>query len=369
MRLNSIWVGILLSLVILLVAACAPKPVAPPSAEKTDELYATFLGDEACQSCHESEFISHQKTRHHTTFKEATQTALGSLTPAAGEVAGGISFKIVKDRLVVAATIPGKSERQEVPLSFALGSGKTGMTYLALLKNGSAEINQSYFPTQKQWHTTPGQQAFRAGRAGRPYTESQTRHCLNCHVVTLPRATLLPEKKFYGVGCESCHGAGSRHVSLMQKAIIDKTKLRESGLFHFSGAGGKEINDLCGRCHRTIEDIQKPEGENMPSTNRFQPYGLSLSKCFINSNDTLTCITCHNPHADATTNSKSYEMVCLSCHNGTGRGTEVKKKCPVNSTEKCIECHMPTRPVFPGSPLPNQMADHFIRVYKKSKSL
>jgi hypothetical protein len=102
------------------------------------------------------------------------------------------------------------------------------------------------------------------------------------------------------------------------------------------------------------------------STNRFQPYGLSLSKCFIKSNNKLTCSTCHSPHQDVEVNPKHYEAVCVDCHRGA---SQQKPACPVNPKEKCISCHMPNRPVFPNTTLPTQMADHFIRIYKNTQAL
>jgi hypothetical protein len=363
-------------IILLLFAACIPKNTPQNTSQavqkSVNELYAQFVGDDACQKCHQAEFFSHSKTHHKQTLHEATMTALGDLAPSVGEVSAGIAFGVEQERFFVSASVPSSGEKvqRKVPLSLVLGSGKTGMTFLAFLSQGvrqnigSAEINQSYFPQQKAWHTTPGQQGFHAGRAGRTYSEEGTRHCLNCHVVTLPLNNIVPEKRFFGVGCESCHGAGSRHISLMQQASLTKVKPTTMGLFHFTGAGGKEINTLCGRCHRTAADVATLGPNDQQSTNRFQPFGLSLSKCFIQSNNALTCITCHNPHEDAKTDSKSYEPACLSCHSGKSAD---KKACPVNPKEKCIGCHMPTRPVFPGSPLPNAMADHFIRVYKKLK--
>ena len=93
-------------------------------------------------------------------------------------------------------------------------------------------------------------------------------------------------------------------------------------------------------------------------TNRFQPFGLAKSKCFKASADKLTCVTCHDPHADAATDAKSYEQTCISCH------TAPKKACPVNATEKCISCHMPAVPAFSGVQFSVHIADHFIRVWK-----
>ena len=101
---------------------------------------------------------------------------------------------------------------------------------------------------------------------------------------------------------------------------------------------------------------------------RFQAFGLERSRCFRESQDRLTCVTCHNPHTDVVTDEKAYTAACLRCHSRPQTGSAPRpvqaKPCPVNPSEKCVACHMPKRrePVFPGSP--RRVADHFIRIYR-----
>lgn len=338
---------LLFPLILLAMVACAPEKK-PSVALPPEANFAVYVGNATCQPCHAAEFESHQKTRHMSTLHDATFAALGPLAPALGAIPGGLTLVQEGEKLAVTLAITKKT----IPLELVLGSGKTGMTFLALFEAGSAESYQSYFPIQKTWHTTPGQQGLAPGGLGRPYDESTTRHCLGCHTSTLPTGALKPEPKFYGVGCESCHGPGSRHVAAKQQGrLTDDSRLRQ-----FDAKSGAAVNELCGRCHRTAAELATMDPRERDSTQRFQPFGLSLSKCFKESKDKLTCLTCHNPHEDASTDTKHYEAVCLSCHAAP------KKGCPVNPKEKCVSCHMPTRPIFPGSPLPNAMADHLIKI-------
>ena len=115
------------------------------------------------------------------------------------------------------------------------------------------------------------------------------------------------------------------------------------------------------------QDAVKMGTEQEHMTNRFQAFGLTRSRCFQESRDKLSCVTCHNPHADAATDRRAYEKVCLSCHSGAPptAKTEQGKICPVNRTSGCVECHMPTRPVFRSSIAPVTMAEHLIGIYKK----
>jgi hypothetical protein len=353
-------VRIFLPLLILWLAACGPKSTVAPRAEKkTVEVpaKATFVGDEACKPCHAAEFTSHRAGRHKLSLFDTTKSALGTMTPPEGETASNFALQSIEDQLTVMIRLPQQTERNEVPLSLAIGSGKSGMTYMIFGKSLSAVLGQSYFPSEKKWHATPGQEDVPKNQPGGIYNTEKTRECLRCHVVTLPPNSMVPEKRFYGIGCESCHGEGSRHVALMQ----NQSKSANIGLRSLIGMGGKEMNALCGRCHQTTEMVLKMDKKYQKSTNRFQPYGLSLSKCFLKSNNALTCSTCHNPHQNAETDPKHYEAVCVDCHSGVSKA---KKACPVNPREKCVSCHMPSRAVFPNTAVTTQMADHFIRIYK-----
>ena len=303
--------------------------------------------------CHEAEFQSHSGSRHAQTLRDATLADLGPLAPAPD----GKSLSVEEGRLVAEAPISAGTGVRRTPLQLALGSGKTGITFMALFDATSAEIRRSYFPKENAWYVTPGQDDAEPGRNGRIYTAEATRQCLSCHAVALPLESLAPERRFYGVGCESCHGAGAEHISAMQAGKPSRERAMES----LKTLGGKAVNALCGRCHRTAEDVAGMGATATRNTVRFQPYGLSRSRCFKASEDKLTCITCHDPHADASTDLKTYERACLTCHSAGSGG----KPCPVNPAEKCVGCHMPTRPIFTRSKIPIEMADHFIRIYPR----
>jgi Cytochrome c3 len=291
------------------------------------------------------------------TLREGSVSALGVLAPPEGKIPNGGTITWDQGQLVIEAPNKDTGAPVPVPIDLVLGSGKTGMTYLALHDQGSVEIRQSFFPAQKKYHITPGQEEFEAKVIGQTHTVPDALRCVGCHSVVVPSAALIPEQRFFGVGCESCHGSGAEHVAAMEH----KDKSKGLQITVLRGAGGARLNVTCGKCHRTPAKVETMDALAKQATNRFQPYGLSLSQCFKKSQDKLSCVTCHNPHQDASTDHRTYEKTCLRCHSAP------QKVCPVNPTEKCVSCHMPTKPVFPGTSFPIKMADHFIRIYKKGK--
>jgi hypothetical protein len=96
---------------------------------------------------------------------------------------------------------------------------------------------------------------------------------------------------------------------------------------------------LCGQCHRHPE-TGKPEmiRRDNPEIVRYQPVGLMQSKCYRGSRGALSCVTCHDPHARASTDQATYEAACLACHRNPSQAT-----CPVSPRAGCIGCHMPRR--------------------------
>src|SRR5438874_4092766 len=126
----------------------------------------------------------------------------------------------------------------------------------------------------KRWFVTPGQEQISSRSLGNMTRGEPARQCLGCHTVTLPVSGLMPEKKFMGVGCESCHGAGGAHVAAMMAGSTGDLHMQRLG-----GLGGAEVNQLCGRCHRTEQAvIEKNLSRN--HTDLFQAHGISQSRCF-----------------------------------------------------------------------------------------
>jgi len=196
-----------------------------------------------------------------------------------------------------------------------------------------------------------------------------SRTCFLCHSVALQAGTSRPDPHLLGVGCESCHGPASAHIAAARTPGATEFYMEKIGQW-----GAKRINELCGRCHRTADTVNLG-GTESAMTQRFQPYGLMQSPCFQGSGDVLSCLTCHDPHTNASRDERRYEAACLSCH-AAAKGSASPATaaghptiCPVNPKDRCIGCHMPPRKVFPFSKLPVYMADHLIWAYGKKQRL
>ncbi len=171
--------------------------------------------------------------------------------------------------------------------------------------------------------------------------------CLTCH----GKPGTLGAGNQGGVRCESCHGEGSEHVSsftTLGAQLIRPKKLR-----------GDAIIEVCAQCHSGLD----PAGHSDPMPADLlvssQVPAIRHSECYIQSGKQLTCTSCHNPHEDSKTVAESSVNVCLRCHSQSV--PQHAAICPINQTQGCVGCHMPT--VQSDS---FRLADHWIRVHPES---
>ncbi len=338
-----------------------------------------FSGASRCANCHSAVFQTQQSSRHAHTFYRSSELSNLSLpqSPLPDPVQVKVSHRLKHiDPDTIEQETEVKDQIYSAVVKYAFGSGDRGLTLVGRGKNGQAfelRLSQYRHGTSYRWDITSGHllQPDEAIRfLGEPLTEDAVRRCLSCHV-TSARAIITdsgPGAFDHGIACEKCHGPGGNHILAVQadffpdRAIIDPRQ-----------ASGSQVVSLCAECH-------SPRGRSVskddPAAVRFQGTTLTWSRCFLESQDALDCMTCHDPHRNAAKSPAHYEEKCLSCHSGTGRTTRTERSrsnleslshtpgrsvCPVNPKKDCIGCHMPSvKNVVPHS----SFTDHFIRVHR-----
>jgi Tfp pilus assembly protein PilF len=192
----------------------------------------------------------------------------------------------------------------------------------------------------------------------------------------------LPE----GLGCQRCHGPGLEHVNAAKAVKAAKTtskldwKVIRASIVNPSRLPRQQRNDVCYECHmqpsvvlsgmrRFGRDIYSfrpgqllsdyvarldiTEADQAPHE-RFEinhhPYRMEQSKCFIESEGELSCLTCHDPHKKVAEADRAahYRKACMSCH-----------ATPHHVDRDCTTCHMPARRTQ--DVVHVVMTDHFIR--------
>ncbi len=213
------------------------------------------------------------------------------------------------------------------------------------------------------------------------------RRCLSCHTTSI-HAVLKdagPAAADHSIGCETCHGPGGHHETAVAAGFSD------SAIAGTRASSAAEINQTCGRCHGFPRWEKLALSRTDPALYRFQALGMSWSRCYVESDGNLSCVTCHDPHRNVQKSVAINEGKCLSCHanrdvteittSGSKRPSvpdlkpdfshslrpakPAKTICPVNPNRGCLGCHMPSTRQKESHSI---KTDHFIRVREPSIS-
>ena len=346
-----------------------------------------FVGSSRCAECHPVQFKSQQGSRHARTFFRDFE--LGGLVLPAAAVPDRADPKVTH---ALSRTGDGHVRQEtrvdgqvfDAVVQYAFGSGDRGLTLVGRDGKGRAyELRLSEYRDGPGagWDVTTGhpRNPKRAQEfLGQPLDEDGIRRCLACHVTDtkaiLDRSGACSADR--GIGCEKCHGPGGNHLRAIEGRLIET----DPAIGRPTMASGERVVKICAECH-------SPRGHEVlrddPMAVRFQGSTLTWSRCFTESNDTLDCTTCHDPHRNVSTSTAYYESKCLSCHSGAGPDPGVRGQrqepsagrsrragmaevsghttCPVNPATGCIGCHMPAvKGIAPHS----LFTDHFIRVHR-----
>jgi hypothetical protein len=192
--------------------------------------------------------------------------------------------------------------------------------------------------------------------------------CLYCHV-TNPRTghdAPGPEMADRAIGCERCHGPGGNHVAALEAGFPDLAIVNPA-----DASPQLVTTKQCNDCHVLEHRIRHDDPENLGWV-RSQGVGWTRSRCNSESGGAFGCVTCHDPHRSARSQSAAdYEAKCLNCHSGASRPAAQDspptqppagrslRECPVNPATGCIQCHMPRMRI---DSLHTELTDHYIRV-------
>jgi len=257
------------------------------------------------------------------------------------------------DRSVI--TVTRGAETFTIPILYALGQGKAGQTYVFQYEGAFYESRASFYNAPAALDLTIGDSATKpqtiVEAAGRRLAPVEAANCFGCHSngAVLGSAVHL-ESLVPGVGCQSCHGQVEKHAAAVRAGNVAAAKLP-----HLADAAAEDMDELCGKCHRTWAQIAQT-GMRGPNTVRFQPYRLTNSKCYDVDDQRIRCTACHDPHGPLNTELASYDSKCTACHSAALHA----KVCPA-AKENCVSCHMP-KIGLPGAHA--QFTDHQIRIVR-----
>lgn len=359
-----------------------PNPIAPIIIASamlpalTPEEAARYSGDTACSGCHQSIAKQHAASGHSRTLQAVSPQDHSKLFKIAARLRDSTSdttYRTVYRNGKCQMLTEGPVGKEETSAEFAVGSGRTGQTYLGRdHSNKWLVLRLSHYTKANVWDYTAQQHPdsfanFYSDPIGQPLSQEKLISCLACHVTTLQMAQNGPDLKrsLPGVGCERCHGPARLHVEAMSKRSNGTSTVTMEKLHAASPA---RIMEICGSCH-DVDNSSASEATTDEGLARFQKAALQKSRCYLESR-ALSCISCHDPHSNAASDTHAYEMKCFNCHSGQTSeklpSTNAKSThpaiCRINPLSGCIGCHMPvqTNPSYPHITFHN----HLIKIWK-----
>jgi len=319
-------------------------------------------GTSPCSGCH-----SQARSQPGTSMGHALETVQECKilidNPVLAAKVGKFSYRIERQGDQSNYTVSDGTGSLTLPIRWAMGASfAIGQTYI-LEKDGQLfESRVSYYrelnglgPTMGSEGSTP---ASLNEAAGRLMTSDDKLLCFGCHATNATRGRELTLNNLNpGVQCVHCHTTADTHLAAMLLDSYDLEKPKD--LLKLRDFSAERVSNFCGQCHRTWEEIVL-QGNLGIGNIRFQPYRLTGSKCYDVDDPRISCLACHDPHVQLSSNSLDYDEKCQACHGGGKPGA---KACKV-SKGKCVTCHMP-KLELPGAHY--KFSDHRIRIVKPNE--
>jgi len=272
-------------------------------------------------------------------------------------------------------------------VDFIVGSGHHTNSHLFENNSYLYQIPVTYYTQDSILDFPPGFEDDRNTR----FSRKMGLECVACHNA-YPDFVLGSENKYnhlpLGIDCERCHGPGELHVEkIKNQNLTDTSKSIDYTIVNPANLSIELQNDLCARCHlqgnsvlkenksffdflpgmylSEIMDIYLPRYSN--SDNDFIMAShvdrMKLSKCFINSNENLSCVSCHNPHISVKQSSPDlFKSHCFNCHKENDCQETTIEKQKMNND--CITCHMSKSTTID---IPHvKITDHKIQIIRSS---
>ena len=294
-----------------------------------------------CTPCHRSQTAAIAKAGMTAALARGSDSAVLRNHPKMAVTIGGYTYEIAGS----VYTVSDGQDTMRIPISWAVGQGATGQTYLFERGGRWYESRVSFYAALGGLDLTIGMQSIVPHNlleaAGRLTSPKEAAQCFDCH------ATNAAANMIAGVQCERCHGDSTTHL----RANAAMRKL--------ASLSTDEMSDFCGECHRTWSKVAS-DGPRGIQNVRFQPYRLGNSKCFEATDRRIRCTACHDPHRTVQTAAADYTAKCVACHSRAARpATKASSHICKIAAKDCVTCHMP-RLELPGAH--RKFADYWIRV-------
>ncbi len=370
-----------------------------------------YLGNTACTGCHAQANTDWTKSHHDLAMQEATPaTVLGDFNNATFDYFGvTTTFSRKGDAFFIEAD-NAAGELETFPVEYVFGVEPL-QQYLLPLGNGRLQALSIAWDTrseseggQRWYHLYPDERIA----AGDPLhwtgvLFNWNTSCAECHSTDVEKRYDAVNDRFdthyeqIDVGCEACHGPGSKHVALAYAGGLSPAQtgfamsLKARGEWHWSeGAdiaqrakppSSSHQIDSCARCHARRGTLgEYHPGKPLLDTHRlaiieeplYWPDGQIRNEVYVHGSFIqskmhqagVVCSNCHNPHSNQLV--VQGNGLCAQCHLASTYDNRTHHRHQIESAgAACVECHMPSQ-IYMGV---DSRRDHSMRIPRPDLSI
>ncbi len=352
------------------------------------EAAATFVGSKKCMDCHKKQYDNWQHSHHDHAMDVANEkTVLGDFNDAVFKIHGIISRFYQKDGKFFVHTNGPDGKMGEFEITHTFGWYPLQQYLIPFPGERLQCLPIAWNVIEKKWYHLYPKETIDPNdwlywtNAGQNWNGM----CAECHSTNLKKNYDLKNDTYQttwsdiDVGCEACHGPGSRHVAWAELLDMARPQVENYDLVvKSSKINSRELVELCAPCHSrraALGDYTHAEPDLLDSLlpvliteDLYFADGQILEEVYVYGSFTqskmyhrdVRCNDCHDVHSVKLV--KEGNALCLQCHRAYEYNTKEhhfhKKKGekgePIRSAAgdilfnvgtgaECVQCYMPGR--------------------------
>ena len=364
------------AVIVLAVPLSLLRPRAAAATVGAESAAPTFVGSPACRECHTAVFDKWKGSDHERAMDVATeQTVLGDFGGVTFEHRGKTSRFYTRDGRFFVETEGPDGTPGEFEIKYVFGI-RPLQQYPVPFPGGRLQcLTIAWDTVQKRWfHLYPDQDIPASDWLHwTRNAQNWNGMCAECHSTNLQKGYDADKESFnttwseISVGCEACHGPGSRHVAWARVPPMARSSLEHQGLVvPTSGITSAQLVELCAPCHSRraelgdydhggkllldhmlpsllTEGLYEADGQQQDEVYTYASF--LQSKMYARG---VRCSDCHDSHSGKLL--RPGNDLCVQCHQREVYDTSDhhfhKKQVDgrPSSGALCLKCHMAERP-------------------------